>query len=267
MVSAIDFWIGKFLQKIDLEKTIVIISADHGDYIPVIDSEPKSPTKIHNLLKKGKKSLPLLEPIGLKVFTFVNSLKKSHSLEKLKKELSDDELRTLDSRGQWHLYDELIRIPLVFSGFGMSHKKISAQVRQVDMFPTIVDLLGIQNLDNVDGKSLTPIIEGKTLDESVAYIETGSRDPKRLGNIVGIRTTQYKYLRSRADPNSHVSLFDLQSDPLEKTNLAELKPKITQEMESLLLQLLDNTVQKDLKQMDDDETKKIQEELRKLGYL
>lgn len=267
MVSAIDFWIGKFLQKIDLEKTLVIISADHGDYIPVTDSEPKSPTKIHSLLKKGKKSLPMLEPIGLKVFTYVNSLKKSRSLEKLKKELSDDELRTLDSRGQWHLYDELIRIPLVFSGFGMSNKKISAQVRQVDMFPTIVDLLGISNLDNVDGKSLTPIIEGKTHDESVAYIETGSRDPKRLGNIIGIRTTQYKYLRSRDDPDSHVSLFDLQSDPLEKINLAELKPKIAQEMESLLLQLLGNAVQTDLKQLDDEETKKIQEELRKLGYL
>lgn len=267
MVSAIDFWIGKFLQKIDLEKTLVIISADHGDYIPVIDSEPKSPTKIHSLLKKGKKSLPMLEPIGLKVFTYVNSLKKSHSLEKLKKELSDDELRTLDSRGQWHLYDELIRIPLVFSGFGISNKKISAQVRQVDMFPTIVDLLGIPNLDDVDGKSLTPVIEGRTLDESVAYIETGSRDPKRLGNIIGIRTTQYKYLRSRDDPDSHVSLFDLQSDPLEKINLAELKPKIAQEMESLLLQLLGNAVQKDLKQLDDEETKKIQEELRKLGYL
>lgn len=267
MVSAIDFWIGKFLQKIDLEKTLVIISADHGDYIPVIDSEPKSPTKIHSLLKKGKKSLPMLEPIGLKVFTYVNSFKKSRSLEKLKKELSDDDLRTLNSRGQWHLYDELIRIPLVFSGFGMSNKKISAQVRQVDMFPTIVDLLGIPNLDNVDGKSLTPIIEGKTHDESVAYIETGSRDPNRLGNIIGIRTTQYKYLRSRDDPDSHVSLFDLQSDPLEKTNLAELKPKIAQEMESLLLQLLGNAVQTDLKQLDDEETKKIQEELRKLGYL
>jgi len=250
-----------------LEKTLVIISADHGDYIPVIDSEPKSPTKIHSLLKKGKKSLPMLEPIGLKVFTYVNSLKKSHSLEKLKKELSDDELRTLDSRGQWHLYDELIRIPLVFSGFGMSNKKISAQVRQVDMFPTIVDLLGIPNLYNMDGKNLTPIIEGKTHDESVAYIETGSRDPNRLGNIIGIRTTQYKYLRSRDVPDSHVSLFDLQSDPLEKTNLAKLKPKIAQEMESLLLQLLGNSVQKDLKQLDDEETKKIQEELRKLGYL
>ena len=33
MVSAIDFWIGKFLKTIDLTNTLVVITADHGEYI------------------------------------------------------------------------------------------------------------------------------------------------------------------------------------------------------------------------------------------
>lgn len=268
MVSAIDFWIGKFLQEIDLEKTIVVLSADHGDYIPVIDDNPKKQTKIHGLLKKGKKALPVLEPIGLKIFTTVNSLKKSYRYEKLKKELTEDALRTLDSRGQWNLYDELVRIPLIFSGFGVTTTKISTQVRQVDIFPTIIDILRIPNIqDDVDGKSLMQTIEGKISDETPAYIETGSRDPKKLGNIIGIRTSQYKYLRSRDDQKDRVSLFDLKSDPSEKTNLAESKPQLVQDMENLLLQITSGSVKQQPVEMDDEETKKVQEELRKLGYL
>ena len=36
MISYIDTWIGKILQVVDLSNTILIISSDHGDYIPVI---------------------------------------------------------------------------------------------------------------------------------------------------------------------------------------------------------------------------------------
>ena len=33
MVSAIDIWIGKFLTQIDKKKTIIVLSADHGEYV------------------------------------------------------------------------------------------------------------------------------------------------------------------------------------------------------------------------------------------
>lgn len=268
MISAIDSWIGKFLEKIDLQNTLVVLSSDHGDYIPVVDDKPKKQTKIHALLRKGKKALPALEPLGLRVFTTVNELKKSYNYDKLKKQLTEDELRTLDSRGQWHLYDELIGIPLIFTGPGVSSaKKIPTQVRQIDTFPTIMDILGISNLQGVDGQSLRPLIDGKTLQELPAYIETGSRDPKKLGNVIGIRTPHYKYLRSRNNPKEHVSLFDLKSDPLERTNLAESKPEVIQEMEKLLDDLIKNAPKYVPVELDDEETKKIQEELKKLGYL
>lgn len=269
MVSAIDFWIGKFLEKIDLTKTLVIISADHGDYIPILDKQPKGQTKIHTLLKKGKETIPSLEPLGLKLFIAFNSLKKSYKYNKLKKTLTEDQLRTLDVRGQWHLYDELIRIPLIFTGLDISPSKIiSEQVRQVDIFPTIIDILKISGLRNtVDGQSLVPLFVGKSLEEIPAYIETGSRDPKKLGKIIGIRTPKYKYLRSRIDPTQNTSLFDLQNDPLEQNNLAPSKPEIVKEMENLLNEIKIDSINQNLPEFDDEETKNIQEELRKLGYL
>ena len=37
MVSAIDYWIGEIIKNIDLENTLVVLTVDHGDYIPVIE--------------------------------------------------------------------------------------------------------------------------------------------------------------------------------------------------------------------------------------
>ena len=34
MVSMLDVWIGKFLERIDLENTLVILTSDHGEFIP-----------------------------------------------------------------------------------------------------------------------------------------------------------------------------------------------------------------------------------------
>ena len=57
MLSYIDTWIGKFLEKIDLEKTIFVLSSDHGDYIPVLE-EDLNQIKIPKVIKKTKKLFP-----------------------------------------------------------------------------------------------------------------------------------------------------------------------------------------------------------------
>ena len=225
--------------------------------------------KIRSLLIKGKKTLPILEPVGVKIWVAVNSLKKWYSDMKIIKKITEYEFRSLGARGTWRLYDELIRIPLIFAGQGIpSSKMISEQVRQVDIFPTIIDILKISGLPNtVDGQSLAPFFVSKFLEDIPAYIETGSLNPKKLGKIIGFRTPKYKYLRSRIDPAQNISLFDLQNDPLEQNNLAQSKPEIVKEMENLLNEIRMDSVNQDLPEFDDEETKKIQEELRKLGYL
>ena len=34
MVSALDIWIGKFLERIDIDNTLIILTSDHGEFIP-----------------------------------------------------------------------------------------------------------------------------------------------------------------------------------------------------------------------------------------
>ena len=43
MISGIDFWIGKILQKINLENTLVVLTSDHGNFLPVKSSNDAPP--------------------------------------------------------------------------------------------------------------------------------------------------------------------------------------------------------------------------------
>ncbi|MEM2160083.1 MAG: sulfatase-like hydrolase/transferase [Candidatus Nitrosotenuis sp.] len=276
MISAIDSWIGKFLEKIDLSKTLVIISADHGDHIPVVDNW-NDPPKTSTLLKKGKEKLPALEPLGLKLFVAFHAIKRKYKIQKLKQGLTERQTLALLGRGQSHLFDELIRIPLILTGYGVpSSTIISTQVKQVDIFPTILDISEISTKDIVsDGKSLVQFFTNKSSTETPTYIESGARNiknsktinPTIYGKIIGIRTSRYKYWRSRNDPTKDVFLFDLQNDPNEEKNIASEYPDVVNMMEQILEDIKKGSVEIKQNQFSEEEIKSIEEELKKLGYM
>ncbi len=273
MISSIDFWIGKFLEKINLENTIIIISADHGDYISSIKNWNK-PLKINSLLKTAKKSLPILESIGEKILFVYQNMKRKYKINKLKKNLSEKEIITLVGRGQNHLYDDLVRIPLIFTGPGIpSNKIISTQVKQVDIFPTLVDHLDIILKNSfLDGISLIPLFNNEPFTEIPAYIETGSRNPKTgknstlYGKIIGIRTSKYKYWRSRDDSKKNITLFDLENDPQEENNISSNNPEIIISMEKIITNMKKNSSINENNLVIENEVD-IEEELRKMGYM
>lgn len=266
MLSYIDTWIGKFLENIDLEKTIFVFSSDHGDYISVLE-KGLGRIKIPKILKKIKKIIPstILDPILFKL----QRTKKAVELKKLKKNMTPQQFRTLQDRADKFLFDELVRIPFILTGFGVTPNLIiEQQVRQVDIFPTLCELIGISSdLGSINGRSLVPLLNKQSLIEEPAYIESGSASAKKLGKVIGIRTSNYKYLRSRNDLTKNVTLYDIKNDPNETKNIASLNPQIVKEMEKTLQKITSDSVVYDLTSITKDETKKIEKELRKLGYL
>ena len=274
MISAIDFWIGKFLEKIDLNKTLLIISADHGDHIPDVNDWGKIP-KVNSLLKKAKQKLPVLEPLGLRLFVSYQSVKRKYKYQKLLKELSERQLIALKGRGQNHLFDELVRIPLIFNGYGINSPKIiPTQVKQIDILPTITDLVNVTStLEEIDGESLVPLFSNSSEKNSFAYIETGSRNfkntknPTLHGNIIGLRTPKYKYWRSRNDSTKNVTLYDLQNDPNEENNIAIKNEAIVNFMEKTIEDLKKNSIHLKDNELSKANENAIEEELKKLGYL
>ena len=60
MLSFLDKWLGEILQSIDFKNSIVILSSDHGDYLPVTDHNLDEIPTIQSFMRKGKKIFPRL---------------------------------------------------------------------------------------------------------------------------------------------------------------------------------------------------------------
>ena len=91
------------------------------------------------------------------------------------------------------LYDELIRVPLIFYIPGLKPAKniIENQVRLIDVMPTILDLLNKEYDALTQGASLKELIlTGSREKEPPAISEATVYGPKR----VSIRKDGYKYI-------------------------------------------------------------------------
>jgi len=276
MISAIDFWIGEFLQKINLKNTLVVLTADHGEYIrslkinnKIINLESSLGEK--TLWKLGNKVPASLYGPKKKISSFLHKIKDSSRDNKTKNlNLSKYQKRVLTTSRMSvgsHVYDDVLKVPLIFSGYAIeSDKIISQQVSLVDIFPTITELLGLDNLDsNIDGTSLVPLFFDKSTDEKPIFIQSMPHVTKDHQNFVGIRTGKFKYVREN-DNKQHIELFDLTNDPLEENDVSKQNPEIIFKMENILETYFSQKTDSTPK-MDDDERKKVEDELKKLGYI
>lgn len=119
-------------------------------------------------------------------------------------------------RGKQSMYEHTIGVPLLMRGPGIPEgKRCAAQCYMRDIFPTLVDLCGLDAPAGIDGRSLKPVIEGKR-DEVHPFIVGYFRDFQRM-----IRKGDWKYIEYPAAKKQQ--LFDLKSDPNELTNLADSK--------------------------------------------
>ena len=265
-VSAIDAWIGKVLKKIDLEKTLVVITGDHGSYIQSLKNKSleidfqDNPNLQNNIAKVSRRFPKFAEPLKLKLFLMrerANQKRKRNKIQKLN--LKPHETRgLLDQRGNTDrfLFDEKIRVPLFMIGSKINQCiSISKQVRLIDVFPTICEIVGIPKWEEkVDGISLYPLLENKKMDDLIAYIESTPAVVIETNNVIGIRTDKYKYFRNRNDANLDIHLFDLENDPFEDDNIAKESKEIVESMECKLQEITNGYSLDDVSY--DDETNK-----------
>jgi arylsulfatase A-like enzyme len=147
---------------------------------------------------------------------------------------------TLTDRGLGVLL--IVRGPYGFHGGRVN----DALVSQIDLFPTICDLIGIDPPEHLQGRSLVPAVRGETRDVNDAiYAELtyhAAYDPQRA-----VRTRRHKYVRRWGErdlpvlpniddspskelllqhgyaetPRPREELYDLLFDPNEAHNLAD----------------------------------------------
>lgn len=133
-----------------------------------------------------------------------------------------------------NLYDENIRIPLILRAPGRlpQGRVVGSQVSQVDIMPTIFDVLGLPAPGPVDGRSLVPLIRDPGADwREEACAETSPcgwqslPDDRRL--IQCIRRPPWKLIRYW-DPaaGERYELFNLSEDPGECRDVYAERPEI-----------------------------------------
>jgi len=280
MLSAIDFWIGKFLKQIDLTKTLVILTADHGEYIrsikldgEIINLESSFSEKL--LWKLGNKIPSSLYGPKRKLSSILHKNRdnvRRKKIEKIKLSKYEERVLTMSrmSLGT-HVYDDVLKVPLVFSGYGIkSEEIISQQVGLVDIFPTMTNLIHLSNFkSDIDGINLIPLILGESIDEKPIYIQSMPQISENHSIIIGIRTSKFKYTRDKEN-KGNVQLFDLINDPLEENDISSSNSEIVTKMENILENILENADSQQTisnSSFNELERKKVEDELRKLGYL
>jgi len=138
------------------------------------------------------------------------------------------------------LYQELIHVPLLIRVPTISGgKTIQSQVSTLDIMPTVLQILNIQQNDTIKaqmkGISLVPAMQGKNVSRDV-YSETDYRLYTHERAI--ITANGWKFILTLAEfPNKTYfkELYNLKTDPKEENNLVSSEPKIAYELEQKVL--------------------------------
>lgn len=128
----------------------------------------------------------------------------------------------LGERGLWYkmsFYEWSCRIPLIIHAPGRYQPSVvDTPVAQVDILPTLVELVSgnsTEFIDNPSGKSLIGLCNGDK--PEAEYIVSEYLGEGAVSPMLMIRLGSLKYINSGSDPEL---LYDLESDPNELNNLA-----------------------------------------------
>lgn len=122
------------------------------------------------------------------------------------------------------LYDYSLKVFSTFLLPGNEGKKIDFQCRTIDIMPTILDIMEIEedrNFEKIQGSSLLPFVKDEEREDRIVFSETGGlRGPwpsPRRHNVFCIRYKNKKLIYN-ATPETF-EFYDLEKDTDENSNL------------------------------------------------
>ncbi len=141
------------------------------------------------------------------------------------------------------MFEESLSMPFVIKWPGTIQPKVRTEafIQNIDYAPTFLEIAGAPIPDDMQGKSIVPILENageapEDWREAIYYLYSGE-DTHSVARHDGVRNARYKIMHF---PDSDEwMLFDLQKDPKELSNVAdeEAYSEILIDMKNLYRQL------------------------------
>jgi arylsulfatase A-like enzyme len=137
----------------------------------------------------------------------------------------------------WFAYDPTVRVPLLIRAPGrLAPGRVPASVSLLDLTPTVLALLDLPARPGIEGRSLLPVVEGRSGDRA-AFTQT-----YYANQLTALTLGSWKYVRA-GSPNSVPPgttakpvvprppaagelLYDLATDPRETTDLTPERPAV-----------------------------------------
>jgi arylsulfatase A-like enzyme len=173
------------------------------------------------------------------------------------------------------LYEELIQVPLIIKVPGIQGaREIDTFLSQIDVMPTLLDLMNVDCPSGLQGRSFARILTGSASRDRTVFAEVNiSRQIRRTCII----EEGWKYIEGDTEKNlkypapSARQLFNLNVDPREQKDMSDQKPGKEENLRNRM-QMLQKELQKarDTRRSEDDSSSvspELMEMLRQQGYL
>ncbi|MHC4995585.1 MAG: sulfatase [Planctomycetota bacterium] len=114
---------------------------------------------------------------------------------------------------KYSLWDDATRVPFIVVAPRVTQPNTRSHqpVSLLDIYPTLVELCGLDKPSHLEGQSVVPLLKDPSLKTGRAVVTTESL------NSHGVRGERWRYIRY---PDGSEELYDHASDPHEWTNLA-----------------------------------------------
>jgi len=196
------------------------VHRSNSDFIKLNEMPPE------NFDKAAVAYYALTDILDQNIGAILDTLRETSMLDNTIIVYFSDHGEMLGQHGRWHkesFYEDSARVPLIVRH---PQKKlppvISQPVSLVDFMPTLCELTGVKPPPNLDGQSLLPLLRGETVpgrnvkSEVYSYWERGNWTAS--GNRM-VRRGPWKL--SYYGAFDSCELFNLETDPEEKNNLAD----------------------------------------------
>jgi len=158
--------------------------------------------------------------------------------------VSDHGEELLDHDSALHgytLYEEQLRIPLMIRHPELPARRVSRRSRQVDVLPTVLELLGFPIPEPLQGESLAAAMKGEQSpdvgDEAPVFAEASLRAIRTVA-LDSYTRGDWKLIETRV-PEARRQLFNLRDDPQERHDRLASEPEVAQRLSAELQRFRD----------------------------